>query len=79
MRVIFKILATYRTFQVLGRKVRSGGKGQNQGMKAVVMVDNIEKVEEDARPAENKVQNKQRINYSTKLRILLISWLNCFY
>ena len=58
----FQILATYRTFQVLGRKVRSGGKGQNQGMKAVVMADNIE-VEEDARPAENKVRKKQRINY----------------
>ena len=53
-----KFYQTYRTFQVSARKVRSGTKEQDQDQNAVVMADDIEKVEEDARQAENKVQKK---------------------
>ena len=77
--MIFKILSTYRTFQISARKVRSGGKGKNQDQEAVVMADTTEKVEEDARPAENKVRKKQRIKYCTKLPISLISPLKALF
>ena len=55
----FLILSTYRTFQVSSRKVRSGGKRQDQ--EAVVVADNIEKIDEASRQAENKVTNKELI------------------
>ena len=58
MCLIFQILSTYRTFQVPARNVRSGGKGQDQDQEAVVVANNIEKVEEDARQAEKKGRNK---------------------
>ena len=47
--------------------MRSGTKEQDQDQNAVVMANDMEKVEEDARQAENKVQ-KTRMIYSTKLR-----------
>ena len=44
MCLIFQILSTYCTFQVSARKVRSGGKGQDQDQEAAVVANNIEKV-----------------------------------
>ena len=41
--------------------MKSGGKEQDQDQKAIFMVDNIEKVEQDARQAENKVQKNKRL------------------
>ena len=53
-------------FQVPVRKVRNGGKEQDQVIRHdVVMAGKIEKVEEDTRQAEKKVQKNQRIIYST--------------
>ena len=44
-------------FQVSVEKVRGGDKEHVQGIQgAVVMADNIERVEEDVRRADNKVQ-----------------------
>ena len=39
--------------------MRSRDKEQNQNQKAFIMADNVERVEEDARHAENEVQKKQ--------------------
>ena len=53
-------------------KVRGGDKERVQGIQgAVVMADNIERVEEDVRRADNKVQ-KITVIYSTKLHNLPI-------
>ena len=66
MLFFYWILSTNRTFQVSVRKVRSGGKKQDQVIRQdVVMAGNIEKVEEDARQADKKVQKNQRVIYST--------------
>ena len=65
MLFLYWILSTNRTFQVSVRKVRSGGKKQDQVIRQdVVMAGNIEKVEEDARQADKKVQKNQRVIYS---------------
>ena len=46
--------------------MRNGGKEQDQVIRQdVVMAGNIEKVEEDARQDEKKVQKNQRTIYST--------------
>ena len=50
-------MSTCRSFQVSARKVRSGGKEQDQVIQeAVDMAFNIEKAEEDARQADNKYE-----------------------
>ena len=41
-------------------KVRSRDKEQNQDQKAVIMADDIERVEEDAKHAENEVLKKKQ-------------------
>ena len=41
--------------------MRSRDKEQNQDQKAVIMADDIERIEEDARHDENEVQKKNRI------------------
>ena len=45
-------------FQVSAEIMRSRDKEQNQDQKAVIMADDIERVEEDARHDENEVQKK---------------------
>ena len=60
-------------FQVSVEKVRGGDKEHVQGIQgAAVTADNIERVEEDVRRADNKVQ-KITVIHSTKLHNLSIS------